>query len=156
MWRRAAQTIIKKFYKRNFSILIFFFCGSDVGMRRRPVALFTLETSNRRNVFARFRYVSSIRLFDYTSNRRQSVSAAKRFGGKAFRRQRFSPFRLHVVIGSGRLCGATRDSADRRPTLDAETPKSEKTGENRRDAEKRENRRKSPKRRKDRDAWKMF
>ena len=120
-------------------------------MCRRPVALFTpeksanfvlkfrliAETSNRRNVFARFRYVSSIRLFDYTSNRRQSVSAAKRFGGnvfrrfggKAFRRQRFSPFRLHVVIGSGRLCGATRDSAIRRPTRDAESPKSEKTGE---------------------------
>ena len=78
-------------------------------------------------------------------------SAAKRFGGKAFRRQRFSAFRLHVAGISGRLCGAARDSADRRqrfspfrlhvvgisgrlfgatrgsadrrPTLDAETPK---------------------------------
>jgi hypothetical protein len=39
------------------------------------------------------------------------------------RRQRFSAFRLHVAGISGRLCGAARDSADRRPTLDAESPK---------------------------------
>lgn len=83
------------------------------------------ETSNSRNVHP----VSvTFRLFVY--------SAAKRFGGKTFRRQRFSAFRLHVTIGSGRLCGATRGSADRRPTLTAEPPKSEKTGENRRNGEK--------------------
>ena len=118
------------------------------------------ETSNSRNVHP----VS-------VTFRRFVYSATCRNDGKAFRRQRFSPFRLHVVIGSGRLCGATRDSADRRPTLTAESPKSEKTGENRRIAEKWENRRKSPNRRiaekwenrrkspfrrKDRDAWKMF
>ena len=67
--------------------------------------------------------VSAAKRFGDVSKRRQSVSATCRNGGKAFRRQRFSPFRLHVVGLSGRLCGATRDSADRRPTLDAETPK---------------------------------
>ena len=90
---------------------------------------------------------STFRLFDVSAGRRfggkafrrQSVSAATFFGGKAFRRQRFSAFRLHVagisgrqrfsafrlhVAGiSGRLFGAARGSADRRPTLTAETPK---------------------------------
>ena len=103
-------------------------------MRRRPVALFTLEkrfpaeTSNSRNVHP----VSvTFRRFDF--------STIRRIGGKAFRRQRFSAFRLHVagisgrqrfsafrlhVAGiSGRLFGAARGSADRRPTLTAETPK---------------------------------
>ena len=142
------------------------------------------ETSNRRNVhpvsvtFRLFVYsatcrndgkafrrqnVSAAKRFGGKTFRRQNVSAAKRFGGKTFRRQRFSAFRLHVVIGSGKLfgatrdsadrrqrfsafrlhvtigsgklCGATRDSAARRPTIAAEPPK------------KRENRRKSPKRR---------
>ena len=132
-------------------------------MRRRPVALFTLEKRlsaesaakrfggkafRRQSVSAirriggkafRRQSVSAIRRiggkafrlyvesaakrFGGKAFRRQSVSAAKRFGGKAFRRQRFSAFRLHVVIGSGRLCGATRGSAIRRPTLDAESPK---------------------------------
>ena len=80
------------------------------------------KTFRRESVFGgkTFRRQS---VFGGKTFRRQSVSAAKRFGGKAFRRQRFSPFRLHVVIGSDRLCGATRDSADRRPTLDAESPK---------------------------------
>ena len=116
-------------------------------MRRRPVALFTPEKSNRRNVI----FPVSLR-FDYSSIRLYVESAAKRFGGKAFRRenvsafrlhvagisgrQRFSAFRLHVAGISGRLCDAARGSADRRPTLDAESPKSEKTGENRRIAEK--------------------
>lgn len=72
------------------------------------------ETSNSRKVHP----VSvTFRLFAY--------SAMCRNDGKAFRRQNvsaatFSAFRLHVTIGSGRLCGATRDSADRRPTLTAE------------------------------------
>ena len=86
------------------------------------------ETSNRLNVLACFRYVSSIRFF--------VDSFIRRIGGKTFRRQRFSPFRLHVVVGAGKLFGATRGSADRRPTLTAESPKSEKTGENRRNGDK--------------------
>ena len=115
------------------------------------------ETSNRLNVypvfvtFRRFVYsamrridgkafrrqnVSAAKRFGDKTFRRQSVSAAKRFGGKTFRRQRFSPFRLHVVVGTGKLFGATRGSADRRPTLTAESPKSEKTGENRRNGDK--------------------
>lgn len=99
-------------------------------MCRRPVALFTprkigkfcskvpinrriAETSNSRSVHP----VSvTFRLFD--------VSAVKRFGGNVFRRfvctLRFggnvSALRLHVASGSGKLFGATRDSADRRPT----------------------------------------
>ena len=122
------------------------------------------ETSNSRNV----RPVSvTFRLFVYSATcrndgkafRRQNVSAAKRFGGSSARcdrigetlrcdppkrRQRFSALRLHVVIGSGKLCGATRDSAIRWPTLTADPPKSEKTGENRLTADppkRRENRR---------------
>ena len=102
----------------------------------------------------------------------------RRNGGKTFRRQRFSPFRLHVTGLSGKTfrCDARSGGStsypnrrvaekreNRRPILTAESPKSEKTGENRRIAEKRENRRiaekrenrrKSPKRRQDRDAWK--
>ena len=62
--------------------------------------------------------------------RRIAESAGRRFGGNVFRRfvctfrrQRFSAFRLHVVGLSGRLCGAARGSADRRPTRSAETLK---------------------------------
>ena len=99
VWRRAAQTIIKKFYKRNFPILIFFL---RLGCRyapppRRPVyppeksANFVLkfrliaETSNSRNVhpvsvtFRRFD-VSTIRRIGGKAFRRQSVSAGRRFG----------------------------------------------------------------------------
>ena len=58
-------------------------------MRRRPVALFTLETSNSRNdhpVSVTFRLfdVSAIRRIGGKTFRRQNVSAAKRFGGKTF------------------------------------------------------------------------
>ena len=81
------------------------------------------ETSNSRNV-----YPVSVTF------RRFYVSAVKRFGGNVFRRfvctLRFggnvSALRLHVASGSGKLFGATRDSADRRPTLTADPPKSEK------------------------------
>ena len=101
------------------------------------------ETSNRRNVESPKRRIAetsnsrnvhpvSLRFVDSTF-RRIVESAAKRLGGKAFRRQRFSPFRLHVVGLSGRLFGATRDSADRRPTLDAETLKRTKRAKRRKD-----------------------
>ena len=89
-------------------------------MCRRPVALFTprkigkfcskvpinrriAETSNSRNV-----YPVSVTF------RRFYVSAVKRFGGNV------SALRLHVASGSGKVFGATRDSADRRPILTAE------------------------------------
>ena len=101
-------------------------------MCRRPVALFTprkigkfcskvpinrrnAETSNSRNVHP----VS-------VTFRRFVYSATCRNDGKAIRRQRFSALRLHVASGSGKLFGATRDSADRRPTLTAETANREK------------------------------
>ena len=71
-------------------------------MRRHPVALFTLETSNSRNVHP----VSvTFRLFDFSTIRRiggktfrrQHVSAAKRFGGKTFRRQNVSAATFFAV-----------------------------------------------------------
>lgn len=85
------------------------------------------ETSNSRNVHP----VSvTFRLFVY--------SAATFFAVSSARYDRIGPtMRCDARFGgSGRLCGATRDSADRRPDLFAEPPKSEKTGENRRFGEK--------------------
>ena len=99
---------------------------------------------------ARFVYKSVNKAYLYLY-RRGAGSAATFFGASSarfvytFRRQRFSALRLHVASGSGKLFGATRDSADRRPTLTADPPNREKAGRkspNRRIARKRgENRR---------------
>ena len=124
--RRAAQTIIKNFYKRNFSILIFFL---RLGCRyapppRRPV--YPQKTSSRRNVESTKRFCPfSLRLGDSTF-RRQSVSAAKRLGVSSARYDRIGPsMRCGARIG-GSAAYPNRRNAETPiscSTWNAETPK---------------------------------
>ena len=94
-------------------------------------------TSNRRQS------VSAAKRFGYTSNRRQSVSAAKRFGGNVFRRFvcTLREYRVGCAVRrADRRIGGLPSTPIRRKARKqakiADPPKSEKTGENRRNGEK--------------------
>ena len=149
---RAAQTVIKNFYKRNFSILIFFSAARMSVCAAAPSPCLPLEKSA--NFVLKFRLIAetSNRLNVYpvfVTFRRFVYSAMRRNDGRAFRRQNVSATTFFAV--SSARCGRNGEiiRCDARIGGSASYP-------NRRIAEKRENRRKSPKRRQDRDAWKMF
>ena len=97
VWRRAAQTIIKKFYNRNFSILIFFsaarmsVCAAAPSPCLPPPKRFPAESAGVNRATGK--------RFGGKAFRRESVSA-----GKAFRRESVSAGKRFGV--SSARCGA--------------------------------------------------